>query len=409
PPVIERAIHAASIGVIQGLTIPTELIRGLRDTYYPPPGRPDIVKAYQPRRRLPVRQAIPNPPPPQCPIFFPTHHDLLSPAVLPCLFTIHGGGFTLGTPADDDAWNRSFADTASVLVIALNYSKAPWSAFPHPLLDVEALYHACLSDASLPLDPSRTALCGFDAGANLALALSQLPSVRAGYLPRTRQRHPQNPFPTPYHLPTHPFPPPRAVIPICGLLDFSTAPALKAPSRPYKPTLAAPRGWGPSLDLAARLLPSSAWSYIPYGHDVSDPLLSPAFAPRRALPPHVMVVAAELDCLAHESWRAACAWAGRAMPDRETPVGRRGVARARGCLDDGRGPGGGKFAWGEEHDGGAGTTRWLLVPDVMHGFESAGWRTRYMWADEEGRRDAEMKTYACQREMADWLWGVVWK
>lgn len=55
PPVIERAIHAASIGVIQGLTIPTELIRGLRDTYYPPPGRPDIVKAYQSRRRLPVR------------------------------------------------------------------------------------------------------------------------------------------------------------------------------------------------------------------------------------------------------------------------------------------------------------------------------------------------------------------
>lgn len=55
PPVIERAIHAASIGVIQGLTIPTELIRGLRDTYYPPPGRPDMVKAYQPRRRLPVR------------------------------------------------------------------------------------------------------------------------------------------------------------------------------------------------------------------------------------------------------------------------------------------------------------------------------------------------------------------
>lgn len=121
-----------------------------------------------------------------------------------------------------------------------------------------------------------------------------------------------------------------------------------------------------------------------------------------------MVVAAELDCLAHESWRAACAWAGRATPNREMPVGRRGVARARGCLDDGRGPGGGKFAWGEEHEGG-GTTRWLLVPDVMHGFESAGWRTRYMWADEEGRRDAEMKTYACQREMADWLWGVVWK
>jgi hypothetical protein len=55
PPVIERALHAASVSVIQGLTVPVELYRGLRDSYYPPPGRPDIIKAYPTRRRLPVR------------------------------------------------------------------------------------------------------------------------------------------------------------------------------------------------------------------------------------------------------------------------------------------------------------------------------------------------------------------
>ncbi|KAH6855893.1 hypothetical protein B0I37DRAFT_395776 [Chaetomium sp. MPI-CAGE-AT-0009] len=165
PSVIERALHAASVSMIQGLNVPVGVYRGLRDMYYPAPSRPDIVKAYPVRRRLPIR------------IFFPSHHDLTSPALLPTLLTIHGGAFTVGTPADDDPWNRTFADSYTVLVIALNYAKAPWAAFPAPLLDTEALYHAILNDESLPIDRMRVALAGFDAGANLALALSQLPSL----------------------------------------------------------------------------------------------------------------------------------------------------------------------------------------------------------------------------------------
>lgn len=55
PPVIERALHAASVSMIQGLNVPVELYRGIRDTYYPLPGRPNIIKAYPIRRRLPVR------------------------------------------------------------------------------------------------------------------------------------------------------------------------------------------------------------------------------------------------------------------------------------------------------------------------------------------------------------------
>ncbi|KAK0643771.1 hypothetical protein B0T16DRAFT_188686 [Cercophora newfieldiana] len=405
PPVIERALHAASVSVIQGLTVPVELYRGLRDSYYPPPGRPDIVKAYPVRRRLPVR------------IFFPTHHDLTSPALLPTLFTLHGGGFTVGSAADDDHWNRSFADAYTVLVIALNYAKAPWAVFPAPLLDAEALYHAVLNDESLPIDRMRTAICGFDAGGNLALGLAQLPSVKTGYDPSRHPHHEREyssqPYP-PAHQPPRSHPPPAAVISVCGILDFSMSAAMKARTRPYKRALRGPRGWGPGLDWMAKLLPSSAWSYIPYGHDISDPYLSPAYASRADLPPHVFVVAAELDCLAHESWRTACAWAGRAVPDTDILVGRRGPSRWRGCLDDGRGENAAKFSWTEEQqkDGNSGlkqTTRWLLVPDVVHSFDSAGWRNKYLWADEEARMDAEMKTIAYQRELAEWLWGTVWR
>lgn len=347
-------------------------------------------------------------------IFFPSHHDLTSPALLPTLLTIHGGAFTVGTPADDDPWNRTFADSYTVLVIALNYAKAPWAAFPAPLLDVEALYHAILNDESLPIDRMRVALAGFDAGANLALALSQLPSVRSGIDPNPPPSPPNHPNLNP-KTPIHQVrsnPPPTAVISITGILDFTTPPAQKLHTRPYKPSLRGPRGWGPALDWMARLLlPSGAWSYIPYGHDAADALVSPAYAARGDLPPHVFVVAAELDCLAMESWVAACRWGGRVVPGVGERVGREGVGVWRGCLDDGRAGDGGRFAWSEavRWDGQEGSTRWLLVPDVVHGFDSVAWRNKYLWGDEVARMDAEMKTVAYRRELAEWLWGVVWR
>jgi acetyl esterase/lipase len=235
-------------------------------------------------------------------IFFPSHHDLTSPALLPTLFTIHGGAFTFGHASDDDPWNRAFADTYTVLIISLNYSKSPWSTFPSPLLDIEALYHAALNDESLPIDRMRTAIAGFDAGGNLALALCQLPSVKSGRNPHPHP-HPNSITESNYAgTSTRCNPPPAAVVSVCGMLDFTTSAAEKLATRPYKRQLRGPRGWGPALDWMGRLVPSSAWSYIPYGHDAADPLLSPVYADREELVPlHVMVVAAELDCLANES------------------------------------------------------------------------------------------------------------
>lgn len=62
-----------------------------------------------------------------------------------------------------------------------------------------------------------------------------------------------------------------------------------------------------------------------------------------------------------------------------------------------------------EFDHGREGTRWLLVPDVVQGFDSAAWRNKYLWGDEEARMDAEMKTVAYQREVGEWLRGVVWR
>lgn len=345
------------------------------------------------------------------------------------------------------------ADSQNMLVISLPYSKAPRAPFPAGLNDLEALYLAVLADESLPIDrtsssPSRgknsrsrssrrtgrrgrVALAGFDAGANLALALSQLPAVQRSVTP------------------------PTAAVSISGILDLSRPLEAKARGRPYKPGLSHPRNG--ASDVLAATYSAYAWSYVPYGQDLRDPLLSPAFATwdgdgqdgslglgEGALPPHVCLVGAELDMLAHESWRMACRLVqeggirrgdGRRarwrVPDpdaagdkTQSVCGREQLGAVKGSLEmedlsvsaredeDGLGgrkrfgfevtwPAGGD-AGDEEEDG---SVRWILVPDVMHGFDRALWR----YGGEETVRDAELKTVAYIDAVGKWLRETVWK
>ncbi|KAJ9132266.1 Alpha/beta-hydrolase [Pleurostoma richardsiae] len=380
PPFLSRVGHAAQLCSLQGLLKPVLWFRDWREWLYPPEGRPDIIKLYECRPHLPVR------------IFFPSSYDQTSPTLLPTLFTIHGGGFSIGVPRDDDEYNRYFSDTHSVVVIALNYSKAPWAPFPTGLHDLEALYLALLADESIPIDRSRcrTAVLGFSAGGNLALALSQLPAIRECRCP------------------------PQAAVSVYGCLDLSRAPARKTRNRPYKPALGAPRG-APS-DALLRLAPTFDWGYVPYGQNLRDPLLSPAFAARSDLPPHVCLVAAELDMLAHESWRLACRLGNevatgrrREVPDPDAPekkmslCGQEEVASVKGAL---KGPEDDRFGW--EQEDGDGSVKWILVPDALHGFDNVHMR-RLVGGGEETMVDAEMKTREYVQAVGEWLLRKVWK
>lgn len=405
------------------------------------------------------KQEVPNSPANS--IFFPKTFDLTSPQTLPTILTVHGGGFCVGTSRDDDGWNRRVADSQGVLVIGLPYSKAPRAPFPAGLRDLEALYLAVLADESLPIDRTssgspgsrrrarragprgRIALAGFDSGANLALALGQLPAVRKKGNEAA----------------------PTAVVSICGILDLARPPEAKARGRPYKPGLSAPRNG--AADAMAATYPAYTWGYVPYGQDLRDPLLSPAFAgwgdlgdggggndgegEEGALPPHVCLVGAELDLLAHESWRTACRLVqeggirrgdGRRArwrvpdPDAEgdgaqAVCGRVQVGAAKGSLEmeelspsssaaargseeDGLGPRkrfGFEVSWSSSGDGGGGSeeedgsVRWILVPDVLHGFDRETWR----YGGEETVRDAELKTVAYVDAVGRWLRETVWK
>ncbi|KAG8164010.1 hypothetical protein KVR01_005928 [Diaporthe batatas] len=448
PPLLHKVGLAAQIYTIRGAMGTVDWFQGWREWLYPPQDGPDFVKAYECRPGMGVR------------IFFPRTFDQTSPQTLPTILTVHGGGFCIGTSRDDDGWNRRAADSQGVLVVALPYAKAPRAPFPAGLADLEALYLAVLADESLPIDRTssssrggkgkgrgrargRIALAGFDAGANLALALSQMPAVRGDNNNNDDNNNNNSSGPAP-----------TAVVSICGILDLSRPAGAKARNRPYKPGLPAPRGG--AADVLAPTYPAYAWGYVPYGQDLRDPLLSPAFAAQQqqhgggggggGLPPHVCLVAAELDMLAHESWRMACrlvAEGGVArgdgrrarwrVPDPDADpdadgaqavCGRAQASAVRGALEmeelgggggggvdaeDGLGPRrrfGFEVVWGggDGEDDQGGSVRWVLVPDVVHGFDRAPWR----YGGEETVRDAELKTVAYVDAVGGWLRETVW-
>lgn len=106
------------------------------------------------------------------------------PGLLPCVLYLHGGGWVFCSPdthdnvarrlvsAGADAAGAAAGAPAGFAVVSLDYGLAPERPFPHGLDDcAAALAWLRREGAALGLDPTRTALAGDSAGANLALAL----------------------------------------------------------------------------------------------------------------------------------------------------------------------------------------------------------------------------------------------
>lgn len=268
-----------------------------------------------------------------------------------------------------------FADTHEVLVIALNYSKAPFYPFPTAIHDLEALISAILADGSLPIDKQRCAIAGFSAGGNLALAVAQLEDVKTAF-----KQHGSPGF--------------SAVVPIYPGIDRTVTRDHKATLRQYKPGLTPNRnstkdflhGGGKAFD----------WAYIPPGQDLRDPLISPIYAPRHTLPKYMFIIACELDLSSHDAWRMASRLAGREEPGMDEKSGREECGEVGKLeLEDER------FAWEDRERG----MRWLLIPDVLHGFDRM---PAWMQGDETSMRDAEMKNVEVIKEIGDWLKTMAW-
>ncbi|MFF0048845.1 alpha/beta hydrolase [Streptomyces sp. NPDC005498] len=101
--------------------------------------------------------------------------------LLPAVYSIHGGGFVLGSPDVDHDWNLLLCRELGALVVSVDYRLAPEHPFPAPLEDCYAgLCWLATNAGGLDIRSDRIALWGDSAGAGLAAALTLLARDRGG-------------------------------------------------------------------------------------------------------------------------------------------------------------------------------------------------------------------------------------
>lgn len=101
------------------------------------------------------------------------HRPRSARAKTPALLWMHGGGYILGSPAQDAAINASFAEALGITVIAVRYRLAPQAPYPAALDDCYAALQWIDNNASaLGVERDRVAIGGVSAGGGLTAALA---------------------------------------------------------------------------------------------------------------------------------------------------------------------------------------------------------------------------------------------
>lgn len=93
----------------------------------------------------------------------------------PCFFSIHGGGYVLGSHRMDDARLDRWCQALGCIGVSVDYRLAPETPYPGPLEDCYAGVKWVFHNADeLGIDPTRTGIGGASAGGGLAAALALL-------------------------------------------------------------------------------------------------------------------------------------------------------------------------------------------------------------------------------------------
>ncbi len=94
---------------------------------------------------------------------------------LPCLFSIHGGGYIAGSYEGDDAKFDRWCPALGIVGVAVEYRLAPETPYPGPLEDCyRALSWVFAHADELGIDPARVGITGVSAGGGLCAALALL-------------------------------------------------------------------------------------------------------------------------------------------------------------------------------------------------------------------------------------------
>ena len=88
----------------------------------------------------------------------------------PALLWIHGGGYVIGSAAQDDGLCRAFAEKLSMTVVSVDYRLAPDHPYPAALDDCWATLEWMAAQPDI--NPANIAIGGASAGGGLAAALA---------------------------------------------------------------------------------------------------------------------------------------------------------------------------------------------------------------------------------------------
>jgi acetyl esterase/lipase len=101
----------------------------------------------------------------------------------PCLISIHGGGYVIGSHLGDDGRFDRWAPRLRCIGVSVGYRLAPETPYPGPLEDCySALRWAYENAGDLGIDPGRIGIIGGSAGGGLAAGLTLLARDR-GQIP----------------------------------------------------------------------------------------------------------------------------------------------------------------------------------------------------------------------------------
>ena len=120
-------------------------------------------------------------------IYWP--HEVSSDQTIPILLFYHGGGFAIGDIETHDSVTRYLCEKAQVIVISVDYRRAPENPFPAGVEDCYAALDWVSRNAEdLGGDAARIAVAGDSAGGNLAAAVSLMTKEKKTKEKKTREK-----------------------------------------------------------------------------------------------------------------------------------------------------------------------------------------------------------------------------
>ncbi len=103
------------------------------------------------------------------------HRPVGVDGVLPGIFTIHGGGYVIGSYDMDDYLHDQWSPRLGTVGISVEYRLAPETPYPGPVEDCYAALRWAHEHADeIGVDPARLGVYGISAGGGLAAALALL-------------------------------------------------------------------------------------------------------------------------------------------------------------------------------------------------------------------------------------------